>query len=262
MNGIPFYADSRRSIYVAPEIAPQKLRKAVRGYIPWEADPEVILLVDDTVCGGGGNGLAVTRKAVYGKPLCGSSFAIPLAEIEVAEERNYSIFFGPHCSYHFSGLSRADIRMIGDGILRLAETARREPHAPHNPFAACRADSIFLAPFIPVEKLKNALGAYAPGTPEKDVLLLLDISVFGSAKAGLLLTQNGLCARDTASDSLRIAFSNIRSCRRNERDLFLNELPCLKRIALKSDVLQTLCDAIDAHARQFHPEFSGNQGTV
>jgi len=51
-------------------------------------------------------------------------------------------------------------------------------------------DKIFFAPYIPNKKLRNAMNSYASGVNAAEVLLLVDNTVFGSAKAGMLITTS------------------------------------------------------------------------
>ena len=54
--------------------------------------------------------------------------------------------------------------------------------------ARIKDSHIFFQPDIPQKKLRNALISYAEGVQEQDVLVLVDNTVFGSAKDGALLT--------------------------------------------------------------------------
>ena len=75
-------------------------------------------------------------------------------------------------------------------------------------------ERIFLAPHIPVEKLDNALESYAPEVKADDVILLVDDTVWGGAKEGMIVTQNKLFSKTlmaspvTAELSPRIKIQN------------------------------------------------------
>ena len=56
---------------------------------------------------------------------------------------------------------------------------------------------IYLKPNIPKPKLRNAIAAYAPDADPKSALVLIDATVFGNAKTGLLLTTTALYAHST-----------------------------------------------------------------
>ena len=70
---------------------------------------------------------------------------------------------------------------------------------------------IFFQPQIPPRKLKNALETYAPGIQGEDVLVLVDNTVFGSAKEGGVLTQDTLYVRNQMERPQNIALADIES---------------------------------------------------
>ena len=51
-------------------------------------------------------------------------------------------------------------------------------------------DFIYIKPNIPKDKLEKAILSYGDGLSEEDVLLFIDNTVLGSAKHGLILTDN------------------------------------------------------------------------
>ncbi|MEM6647720.1 MAG: hypothetical protein AAF730_15855, partial [Bacteroidota bacterium] len=57
------------------------------------------------------------------------------------------------------------------------------PHAPQM--------RLYVAPQIPENKLQNALGDYAPSLAADTVLALFDATLMGSAKDGILFTEDG-----------------------------------------------------------------------
>ncbi len=65
--------------------------------------------------------------------------------------------------------------------------AELTPHDPKN--------SWYLQPQIPPDKLHNARTKYGTGLKDSDVLALGDSTVFGSAKAGCLVTTDAICCR-------------------------------------------------------------------
>ena len=50
-------------------------------------------------------------------------------------------------------------------------------------------------PNIPPKKLRNALESYAPGIAPADVLVLIDDTVFGGAKEGMIITKRKLFSK-------------------------------------------------------------------
>jgi len=61
-------------------------------------------------------------------------------------------------------------------------------------------DKVFINPNIPSKKLKNAIKKYAFLTNEEIPLILIDDTVFGSAKVGLLLTNKYIYFQDSMAE--------------------------------------------------------------
>jgi hypothetical protein len=65
-------------------------------------------------------------------------------------------------------------------------------------------------PNIPRKKLDNVLKSYAEGVQPSQVLLLVDNTVFGSAKDGAVLTPNQMIAHNPMEDPVRISLKDIK----------------------------------------------------
>ncbi|KAA1152652.1 hypothetical protein EU510_11380 [Pseudoalteromonas sp. FUC4] len=70
-------------------------------------------------------------------------------------------------------------------------------------------DKIFTKPNIPPKKLKNALG-YASGVNPNDVLILIDDTVFGGAKDGMLVTRDALYCHEIMTPMRKICLGDIK----------------------------------------------------
>lgn len=66
-----------------------------------------------------------------------------------------------------------------------------------------------IAPGISQKKIRNAIKSYAPDTSEGEVLLLLDTTVFGSAKNGLFLTSDALYAHPLLGKATKASYKDI-----------------------------------------------------
>ena len=65
------------------------------------------------------------------------------------------------------------------------------------------------SPTIPQKKVRNAIKSYAPDASESEVLLLLDTTVFGSAKDGSFLTSDALYAHPFLGKATKVSFKDI-----------------------------------------------------
>jgi hypothetical protein len=98
--------------------------------------------------------------------------------------------------------------------------------------AYLKDDAIFFAPMIPPKKLQNALQTYAPTATDENVWLLIDASILGSAKDGLIITDQHLFARrDPFSQPLFFRLAQIDSVQVRREDtshmLVINDVDCI-----------------------------------
>ncbi|MDO7494875.1 molecular chaperone DnaJ [Acinetobacter baumannii] len=71
------------------------------------------------------------------------------------------------------------------------------------------SDNIYFAPVIPNKKLQGAMSYLPHGVNPKDVLILIDDTVFGSAKVGMCLTAKGLFYKASFEDEQAYLFEHI-----------------------------------------------------
>ena len=71
------------------------------------------------------------------------------------------------------------------------------------------SDNIYFAPVIPNKKLQGAMSYLTHGVNPNDVLMLIDDTVFGSAKVGMCLTAKGLFYKASFEDELAYLFEHI-----------------------------------------------------
>jgi hypothetical protein len=64
---------------------------------------------------------------------------------------------------------------------------------------------------IPDKLVNNAIKAYASGADKSDVYLLVDTTIFGSAKEGLLVTSNTLYADEKGESPVKADYADITS---------------------------------------------------
>jgi hypothetical protein len=74
-----------------------------------------------------------------------------------------------------------------------------------------KSGKVFFAPNLPETKIKNAVGSYAGLAEDEKPLVLLDNTVFGSAKEGILLTDRRIYARNTMASPQCIELDSVRS---------------------------------------------------
>ncbi|MDH2566671.1 molecular chaperone DnaJ [Acinetobacter baumannii] len=71
------------------------------------------------------------------------------------------------------------------------------------------SDNIYFAPVIPNKKLQGAMSYLPHGVNPNEVLMLIDDTVFGSAKVGMCLTAKGLFYKASFEDEQTYLFEHI-----------------------------------------------------
>lgn len=116
-----------------------------------------------------------------------------------------------------------------------------------------RDDTVYLAPNIPTHKLNNALNAYADTSAEQ-VILLIDDTVFGSAKDGLLLTATDLYIKEGFGKSRTIALNKINSIALKPEFLtnpiHINGQPFVQLAQPSKSTLKALCEVLSDYVAQ------------
>ncbi|AQV15297.1 MULTISPECIES: J domain-containing protein [Acinetobacter calcoaceticus/baumannii complex] len=71
------------------------------------------------------------------------------------------------------------------------------------------SDNIYFSPVIPNKKLQGAMSYLPHGVSPNDVLMLIDDTVFGSAKVGMCLTAKGIFYKASFEDEQAYLFEHI-----------------------------------------------------
>lgn len=118
--------------------------------------------------------------------------------------------------------------------------------------------NIFFQPDIPDRKLRSAIKAYAPTVDEKDVLVLIDCTFFGSATDGAILTSTAFYAHNQLEPPCHVDLSGMTHVQLREgltrsnsvldvnNTKFLEVYGCLNTVTRLFTVM--LCDIVE----EFH----------
>ena len=80
---------------------------------------------------------------------------------------------------------------------------------------------IYLAPHIPIKKLSAALANYGQDLRSQDVVALLDATVFGGCKEGVMLTEKALLIKEFATPRYEFAWDGIKQLQVSGTALFV-----------------------------------------
>jgi len=116
---------------------------------------------------------------------------------------------------------------------------------------------IFFQPDIPRKKLRNALTSYAKDAQEQDALVLVDDTVFGSAKDGALLTPTALYTHNQMEQSQRTEISEIETVSLSKgltRVLYVNDTKILKTNIPEKEAMRQFTEMLREIVKVLHPE--------
>lgn len=118
---------------------------------------------------------------------------------------------------------------------------------------------LFLTPNIPNEKLNNAIRSYGCGVSADEVILLLDDTVWGGAKEGLLMTRSAIYAKEFGCEPISFLLQNIENICNKNMVIYINEKKVLKINMARTDTVSLLPFLINDIVKIIKNKLSGNQ---
>lgn len=261
-------------IYVAPNIPKKLLSNALTSY-GLRVDPaEIVILIDDTVFGSGKDGCLIGLKHLGIKEIFTDSVAYAFDEIEVIEVKGSKLFLDDEKVISFNVPDKKDIKECFDLIGEWRSTNSTEAPASRASSPALLAsadaeelhssevqtvlqkvlaaaermglDRVYVQPYIPQKKLQAALSSYGSSMVEDDVLVLIDDTLFGSAKEGLIIGKSTLALK-MVFDAPRIFFwKHLSSVAVEKRDLYVNSRKIGSFTQLSDKELMAFCSVINS----------------
>lgn len=119
---------------------------------------------------------------------------------------------------------------------------------------------IYVAPQIPSAKVMPALYSYGVGTALKDVLLVMDTTMMGGAKDGLMLTEWGILYKELLNAPQQIAWEQVQSIELRGTKLYVNGERILECAMSDAESLARVFKAVGAFLSQFRAPASGASG--
>lgn len=261
-------------IYVAPNIPKKLLSNALTSY-GLSVDPaEIVILIDDTVFGSGKDGCLIGLKHLGIKEIFTDSVAYDFDEIDVIEVKGNKLFLDDEKVISFNVPDKKDIKECFDLIDEWLSISSSEAPASRvsSPALLASADAeelqssevqvvlqkvlaavermglerVYVQPHIPQKKLQAALCSYGSSMAEDDVLVLIDDTLFGSAKEGLLIGKSTLALK-MVFDAPRIFFwKHLISVAVEKRDFYVNSRKIGSFTQLSGKELMAFCSVINS----------------
>ncbi|MBN6523289.1 molecular chaperone DnaJ [Acinetobacter pittii] len=111
------------------------------------------------------------------------------------------------------------------------------------------SDNIYFSPAIPYKKLQGAMSYLPQGIHPDEILMLIDDTVFGSAKAGLCITATGLFYKESFGDEAAYLFKNIHQIEADlgviNHGIVLNRMETLTFTQLDKGTVRTLASFLN-----------------
>ncbi|MDS7931564.1 molecular chaperone DnaJ [Acinetobacter sp. V102_4] len=111
------------------------------------------------------------------------------------------------------------------------------------------SDNIYFAPAIPYKKLQGAMSYLPQGIHPDEILMLIDDTVFGSAKAGLCVTATGLFYKESFGDDATYLIKNISHVEADigiiNHGIVLNRVETLTFTQLDKRIVRTLASFLN-----------------
>lgn len=125
-------------------------------------------------------------------------------------------------------------------------------------------DKIFFHPHIPPKKLANAVSEFGGSDDVDEVLALVDNTVFGNAKDGLLLTRSAVHVHNMMETPFHVLLGDIKDVqfqegllecvfKINDTYIFRSNMAKKSNAALFAEMLTAIVDTVKRHAANTAP---------
>lgn len=243
-----FFAAKRYSgadrIYVAPHIPSKLLNNALESYGLNEDPASIRVLIDDTVFGSGKAGALIAEDFFGFKEVFSDMEPYQFKDVKTLEAKGAKVHLDGEAVttmsvvdkdnlQHFFALLNEWRELVRTGRTLPPEEAKGPAELSNEQVqrvvqsvvtAAQRLapERVFVKPNIPPKKLQGALASYGGSLSADDVLILIDDTLFGGAKEGLLFGRETF-AMKVLMDSPRLFFwRHAETLNLTKRDLHIN----------------------------------------
>ena len=105
----------------------------------------------------------------------------------------------------------------------------------------------YVWPNIPEKKLSNALGSIAKGISADDVLILIDATIFGSAKDGIVVTETDIYFKEAFTEPKRTPLKLVASISFKDDKIFVNSDEVFATAGIDSSEAKAFVALIKSH---------------
>lgn len=243
------YSSSGR-VHVAPNIPKKLLSNALSAYGLTVDPSEVVVLIDDTMLASGKDGCLISQEYLAIRESFSDAMAYDYDEVDSLELKGKKLFLNNRQAIAFNMPDKDNLHDCfsllqewlrtrgGEQSAPLAKLAAVKNSTSNQELSAEQVDSImqmtlslaerlglervYVRPHIPKKKLSAALESYGANMSADEVLVLIDDTLFGGAKEGVLMGESKLAVK-MVFDSPRLFFwRHLDSLAVEKSDLFVN----------------------------------------
>lgn len=117
-----------------------------------------------------------------------------------------------------------------------------------------RAEKIHRKPHVPRDKAYNAISSYCPKVSYEDIEILIDETVFGNAKVGIIITADGIHGKENFCDPFHYEMGKVASLFAKKSlmatTLYINERQVIKLTQPSGSGIVHLFNRIELYLRQ------------
>lgn len=273
MNLLDFFKEKKfagcEHILIRPNIPAKSISNAVGAYSVRVEPKEIVVLIDDTAFGSAKDGILICEDRLVIREMFSS-----------AREYRYEIFDSISCEnrrlfineQEVVKLNMPDKHELGAFFELLDEWLKQkkalgfqsvtESFTDVNTpgvrlqttrfcdflYEAARkviSDKVYVRPGIPAKKLQSAINAYGEGVAPEEVIVLVDDTLFGSAKDGILVTDKNLYIKIFTESLCTYEWEHVKSIKIDKRIIYVNGIASGKLVQITEKDIGNLFGMID-----------------
>lgn len=243
------YSSSGR-VHVAPNIPKKLLSNALAAYGLTVDPSEVVVLIDDTMFGSGKDGCLIGQDYLAIRETFSDAVAYAYSEVDALEIKGSKLFLNKRQAIAFNMPDKDDLHdcfSLVQEWLRVKSVDQAQPvvkpaaaktSAANLELSPAQVDAVlqmavglaerlglervYVRPHIPQKKLQAALESYGANMREDEVLVLIDDTLFGGAKEGVLMGESKLAVKMVFDTSRLFFWRHLDALTVEKRDLYVN----------------------------------------
>ncbi len=241
------YSSSGR-VHVAPNIPKKLLSNALAAYDLTLDPSDVVVLIDDTMFGSGKDGCLIGHDCLAIRETFSDAVSYAYSEVQSLEIQGSKLFLNKRQAIAFNMPDKADLNQCFSLVLEWMRSQSADQPSTKRAEVKAAAGSqelsvaqveavvqmtvnlaerlglerVYVRPHIPQKKLQAALESYGANMREDEVLVLIDDTLFGGAKEGVLMGESKLALKMVFEAPRLFFWRHLEGLSVEKRDLYIN----------------------------------------